>query len=78
MARQIAGWYDTLVELGYYLAASPHSRWRQREQLKALDDRMLRDIGVSRAEIGRAVSSARKRPVRSLDVGMESAASFAR
>jgi uncharacterized protein YjiS (DUF1127 family) len=27
-----------------------HERWRQRQALLALDDRLLRDIGITRAE----------------------------
>lgn len=29
-----------------YLAADPASRWRQAEELRALDDHLLRDIGL--------------------------------
>ncbi len=37
-----------LREIGWYLADSPRSRGRQRELLRAMDDRMLRDIGLTR------------------------------
>jgi uncharacterized protein YjiS (DUF1127 family) len=30
-----------------------HARWRQRQALRALDDRLLRDIGLTRAEAER-------------------------
>jgi uncharacterized protein YjiS (DUF1127 family) len=36
-----------LVEIGRYLAASPQSRWRQRTAFLELDDRLLRDIGIT-------------------------------
>ncbi|MBX6324381.1 MAG: DUF1127 domain-containing protein, partial [Rhodospirillaceae bacterium] len=40
------------------LTASPHSRRRQLEALRALDDRLLADIGLSRgeAEAGRLLA----------------------
>jgi uncharacterized protein YjiS (DUF1127 family) len=38
-----------LRELVLYVGASPQSHWHQLETLRALDDRMLRDIGLSRA-----------------------------
>jgi len=46
-----------LREPGLYLAVSAQSRWRQAEALDALDDRLLRDIGLSPAEarIGRPI-----------------------
>jgi uncharacterized protein YjiS (DUF1127 family) len=34
-----------------------HDRWRQRQALLELDDRLLRDIGITRAE---AIREARK------------------
>ncbi|MFZ5791434.1 MAG: DUF1127 domain-containing protein [Pseudomonadota bacterium] len=40
-----------LTELGRYLQGSPQSRWRQREALLALDDRLLRDVGLTRREV---------------------------
>jgi hypothetical protein len=52
-------WREKLIswlrEPALYLAAAPGSRWRQAEALSALDDRLLRDIGISRTEarIGR-------------------------
>lgn len=36
-----------------------HERWRQRQALLALDDHLLKDIGVSRADVER---EATKRP----------------
>ena len=33
-----------------YIGASPRSRWHQIDTLRALDDRMLRDIGLTRQE----------------------------
>lgn len=40
-----------MLELGRFIGASPFSRWRQRRQLRDLDDRMLADIGLSRADL---------------------------
>lgn len=39
-----------LHEIVLYLGASPCSVWHQLDELRALDDHMLRDIGVSRAD----------------------------
>ena len=39
-----------LYEAARYLAASPHSRLRQRRALGELDDRLLADIGLTRHE----------------------------
>ncbi|MBI2742109.1 MAG: DUF1127 domain-containing protein [Rhodospirillales bacterium] len=39
-----------LREIALYLGASPWSHWRQLDDLRALDDRLLNDIGVSRAD----------------------------
>ena len=39
-----------LHEIALYLGASPWSVWHQLDELRALDDHMLRDIGVSRAD----------------------------
>ncbi len=39
-----------LRELVRYIGASPQSRWHQLEALRDLDDRLLRDIGISRAQ----------------------------
>ncbi len=39
-----------LREIALYLGASPWSRWRQLDDLRALDDRLLSDIGISRAD----------------------------
>jgi uncharacterized protein YjiS (DUF1127 family) len=52
--ERMAAW---LREPGLYLAVSVQSRWRQTEALEALDDRLLRDIGLSPAEarIGRPI-----------------------
>lgn len=33
-----------------------HERWRQRQALLALDDHLLKDIGVSRADVEREIS----------------------
>jgi L-amino acid N-acyltransferase YncA len=41
------GW---VRELALFFSGSPQSRWRQLAALRELDDRMLRDIGISRAE----------------------------
>lgn len=41
---------DILREAGRYLAVSPQSRWRQLAALRALDDRLLADIGLSRQD----------------------------
>lgn len=40
-----------LTELGRYLSGSPQSRWRQGEALLELDDRLLRDVGLTRREV---------------------------
>ena len=41
-----------MLELGRFIGASPFSRWRQRRLLpRDLDDRMLADIGLSRADL---------------------------
>lgn len=39
-----------LREIVLYLGASPWSQWRQLDDLQALDDRLLNDIGLSRAD----------------------------
>lgn len=39
-----------LREIALYLGASPLSHWRQLDDLRALDDRLLSDIGISRAD----------------------------
>jgi uncharacterized protein YjiS (DUF1127 family) len=39
-----------LHEIALYLGASPWSVWHQLDELRALDDHMLRDIGISRAD----------------------------
>ena len=39
-----------LHEIALYLGASPWSHWHQLDELRVLDDRLLRDIGVSRAD----------------------------
>ncbi len=49
-----------LREMGHWLAGSPHSRLRQRAQLRALDERLLADIGVTRSEAIRGRSSAER------------------
>lgn len=36
-----------------YIGASPRSRWHQIDTLRALDDRMLRDIGLGRSDAER-------------------------
>jgi uncharacterized protein YjiS (DUF1127 family) len=45
--KRTAGW---LRELGLYLAGSVQSHRRQAEALASLDDRLLRDVGVSPAQ----------------------------
>lgn len=42
-----------LHEIALYLGASPWSHWHQLDDLRVLDDRLLLDIGVSRAEAAR-------------------------
>jgi phosphinothricin acetyltransferase len=39
-----------LHEIALYLGASPWSLWHQLDDLRALDDHLLRDIGLSRAD----------------------------
>lgn len=39
-----------LTELGRYVTGSPRSRWRQQAALLELDDRLLRDVGLTRRE----------------------------
>lgn len=39
------GWFRLLVEL--------QSRWRRREELRELDDRILRDVGLTRDQVAR-------------------------
>jgi uncharacterized protein YjiS (DUF1127 family) len=39
-----------LHEIALYLGASPRSLWHQLDELRALDDHLLRDIGVCRAD----------------------------
>ncbi len=53
--ERMMGW---LREPALYLAASVESRWRQAEALGALDERLLRDIGLSprEARIGRSAN----------------------
>ncbi len=57
-----------LREFAQYLCNSPRSRWRQLDALRQLDDRMLRDIGLTRYD---AMSTASRRTaafsVRSVD-----------
>ncbi|HKU94574.1 MAG TPA: GNAT family N-acetyltransferase [Vineibacter sp.] len=43
----MAAW---VVEAWRYFALSPRSRWRQLRALRELDERLLRDIGISRHE----------------------------
>ena len=43
LLRLVARLADRLIER--------QDAWRQREQLRSLDDRMLRDLGLSRADI---------------------------
>jgi len=43
-----------LRELAAWLGGSPHSRLRQLEQLRALDERMLRDVGLTRSQARQA------------------------
>jgi len=42
-----------LRETALHLGGSRSSHWRQLDDLRALDDRLLRDIGLSRADAGR-------------------------
>jgi uncharacterized protein YjiS (DUF1127 family) len=55
--ERMAAW---LREPALYLAGSVQSRWRQAEALDALDDRLLRDIGLSalEARIGHPIKPA--------------------
>ena len=57
MVRWIPPVRDFVLEAMRYVTASRHSRWRQNRTLRALDDRLLADIGVSRLEArcGRAL-----------------------
>ncbi|MBN8939408.1 MAG: GNAT family N-acetyltransferase [Rhizobiales bacterium] len=48
--RYISG-RELLTEIARYLVASPHSRLVQRRALRELDDRLLADIGLTRAAI---------------------------
>lgn len=48
LPRRLAG---IAVEIGRYLVASPHSRLVQYQALDALDDRLLADVGLTRAAI---------------------------
>jgi uncharacterized protein YjiS (DUF1127 family) len=52
-----SGWWRLLAGLRAYRAALARRRNLRRAMadLERLDDRMLRDIGVSRSEIGRVV-----------------------
>jgi uncharacterized protein DUF1127 len=52
-------WREVLVEAGGYLVGSPRSRLHQLACLRALDDRLLKDIGLTRTEAaqGKARSS---------------------
>ncbi|HEX2890849.1 N-acetyltransferase family protein [Vineibacter terrae] len=43
----MAAW---IVEAWRYVALSPRSQWRQLQALRALDARLLRDVGISRIE----------------------------
>lgn len=43
----MAAW---LVEAWRYFGLSPRSRWRQLQVLRELDERLLRDVGISRRE----------------------------
>ena len=63
-AREVAGptWWARSRE-GLAHAAAAVSRWhrlrREARRLMALDDRMLRDVGLGRGEIKRAVRGGR-------------------
>jgi uncharacterized protein YjiS (DUF1127 family) len=52
---------EAFGEACHYIAGSPHSRLRQLEALRQLDDRLLADIGLTREEarLGRLIDSAR-------------------
>jgi uncharacterized protein YjiS (DUF1127 family) len=43
-------------------AALWHARWQQRRQLRRLDDRLLRDIGLDRADVRRELGKPFWRP----------------
>ena len=59
------GLFGFLLETWRYLIGSEHSRIRQRRALSELDDRLLRDIGITRREalLGRLADPGRARPV---------------
>src|SRR5262245_21813574 len=42
---------EAMLELGRFIGASPLSRRRQRRLLRELDDRLLADIGIARADL---------------------------
>lgn len=54
-SHQMSNWRFSikrfLKESALYFMASPHSKIRQLNALRHLDDRLLMDIGVTRSEI---------------------------
>jgi L-amino acid N-acyltransferase YncA len=51
---------DRVVEIGRYLVGSSRSRHVQRDQMVALDDHMLADIGLTRTTMGEAWRTGRR------------------
>lgn len=61
---------DAIVELGRYLAVSPHSRIRRRQSLRELDDRLLADVGLSRSDVEMSPWWPQQAPTRRRNTGM--------
>ncbi|MGN1287619.1 MAG: GNAT family N-acetyltransferase [Bradyrhizobium sp.] len=65
--RRIGG---VIVELGRYLAVSPHSRIRRWQALRELDDRLLADVGLSRSDVEMSPWCVQNAPMRRRSTGM--------
>lgn len=59
-----------IVELGRYLAVSPHSRIRRWQALRELDDRLLADVGLSRSDVEMSPWCPQQAPTRRRSTGM--------
>lgn len=59
-----------IVELGRYLAVSPHSRIRSRQALRELDDRLLADVGLSRSDVEMSPWRPQRAPTRRRSTAM--------